>query len=192
MISSAVLLLLVTSCASVAPTESLRARAGSVDIGDGVSLTFPVRPSYPAMARFSQLITTEHDGRSVRVQSDLELGPERVTAVFSLLGGPPVLTIYWTAGVMDVTSDNSVPVGLDGRRILADIVLANWPASIVQKHLSRGARLVMKPGRRIVSSGARTIIEIDISDTGDRKIFRLHNHAQGYALIVMSKLGTPR
>lgn len=191
-ISSVLLMLFIVGCVSVAPPDSLPVRSEPVDIGGGVVLTFPIRPSYPVEARFSQLITTTHNGQAVLVQGDLDLGPDRVMAVFSSPGGPPILTIRWTATGMDVIRDSSIPAALDGRRILADIVLANWPILTVQAHLSGEARLVSEPGRRVVMLDGRTILEIGISDTGSRTKIALHNHAQGYVLNIVSKPVAPK
>ncbi len=185
-ISSVLLMFFIVGCVSVGPTVSPPVRSEPVDIGGGVVLTFPIRPSYPVEARLSQLITTTHNGQEILVQGDLYLGPDRVMAVFSYPGGPPVLTIRWMRAGMDVIRDSSVPAALDGRRILADIFLANWPILTVQAHLSGEATLVSETGRRIVMLGGRTILEIAISDTSSRTKIALHNHAQGYVLTIVS------
>ncbi|WP_417514721.1 DUF3261 domain-containing protein [Minwuia sp.] len=157
-----------------------------VDIGGGVGLRFPAQPYYPEVTRISQLITTVHDRQQLRFQGDLQLGREAVTAVFSLPGGPPLLTINWTAGGIDVHKTTAVPVGLDGRRVLADIVLSFWPASIIETHLI-GGRVADEIGRRTIKCDGDPVIVIDHKGDAARTETRLLNLAQGYYLTIVSK-----
>jgi len=182
------MVLATAGCVAAVGPDSTSGEHARIDIGGGVGLTLPARPSYPSEAHFSQLITTSRDGQVNRVQAELDMSADSVTAVFSLPGGPPALSIHWTEAGMEIKRETAIPVALDARRILADVFLTYWPVAIIQEHLSDAAQIAQVGRRRLVRSTARTIVDISFEGTEDRKKIVLHNLAQGYRLAIVSRL----
>lgn len=162
-----------------------------IEIGAGARLTLPAKPDYPETLHLSQLITATYDGAPLRVQSELNLGSDLVSAALSPLGGPPVMTIQWTSAGIEVDKGAALPDAVDGRRILADIVLAYWPVDFVQFHLSDGATFSANDGQRVVAANGQAIIEINATQVGDREAVSIANFAQNYELSIVSKRPKP-
>lgn len=151
----------------------------------------PAPPGFPDTIHLSQLITATYDGTPLRVQSELDLGPDAVVAALSPLGGPPVMTIRWTGAGIEIDKSEALPPALDGRRILADIMLAYWPPAVVSAQLSAGTAFSATETQRRVTHNGATMIEIQTVQSDHRETVTIINSAQNYELTIISKRPKP-
>lgn len=172
----------LSACVSL-PTEAPR----TIALGHGVGLTLPPLPGYPEQTRLSQLISTTVNGSTQHIQSALTLGPDLVTVVFSVPGGPPALSVQWSAQGIVERKESIVPPGLNGQRILADIFLSHWPTTKIQSQLSGGRLADFGAERRVTSADGRGVMTIQTIQSGERARLTLNNAAQGYSLVIISK-----
>lgn len=181
----------LSACMLSPQNGTTRPPSDPIEVGGGVSLTLPALPQFDEALHLSQLITATYGDAPLRIQSELDLGPDQVVAVMSPLGGPPMMTIRWSSAGIGVEKDAALPGALDGRRVLADIVMAYWPVAFVNTHLDDVAVFREDGTRRQLLLGEEVISEITTTQTGDRETVTITNFAQNYDLTIVSKRPKP-
>ena len=159
----------------------------SIALGGGVHLTLPVVPGYPKADQFTQLLSTKLGGETRRVQAELSLSPNHVTAFFSPPGAPPVLQIDWSASGITTRELSPLDVEMDGQRVLADIYLTHWPLAALLENLDGGTATERENTRKIANVRGEPVVTIRTEGAGDRTRITLRNDTQGYALTILSR-----
>ncbi len=177
------LVVLVSGCAT---RETVR--SPDVAIGRGASLALPMPPGYPREITVLQTVQGAYGAQRRTFQSVVSLGADEARVIMTMLGGPRIMTIHWSAQGVTAERTALAPAELKGENVLADIVITLWDLEAVGAALSGDATITEADGVRTIRSAGREVITvryIDGPNESDRIV--LTNHDFGYELVISSQ-----
>jgi hypothetical protein len=180
------LALAVGACSRPEPAEDGRLRA---HIAEDVALTLPSPPGFPETRALSQIVRARYGERAAAFEAILDLSPDQVTVVITVLGGPRVATLTWNEEGVREERTLLAPAGVPVENILADLFLVVWPAQAIAESLPEGVELVTDESglhRRIQRNGD-TLVEVT-PDPADPSRVVVINHAFEYEVSITSQV----
>jgi hypothetical protein len=182
MVRRLALALAIAAAGCVSRPVDLRAR-----IADDVTLTLPTPPAYPDTRTIVQIGHAQYGERQAAFEAILSLAPERTEIVITMLGGPRLTTVTWTASGVHEQRTPLAPANVPVENILADIFVAEWPAAAVAAALPSGVELnVTADGAREIRRGDALIVSVT-HDAADPSRMMVRNLVLGYEVSIVDQ-----
>lgn len=175
----------VSACSRADPAEDGRLRA---HIAEDVALTLPSPPGYPETRALSQIVRARYGERAAAFEAILDLSPDQVTVIITVLGGPRIATLTWNEDGVEEERTLLAPAGVPVENIVADIFLVVWPAQAIAESLPEGVELVTDESgshRRIQRNG-ETLVEVT-PDPADPSRVVVRNTAFEYEVAITTQ-----
>lgn len=147
----------------------------------------PTQPWSGDSLAATHLVNVTRDDEQIQFQARLSLREDRVLVVLLDSLGRRGATIRWSADGVTMERADWLPVNLEAKTLLQDLVLVYWPAQIVRDALPEDQYLLEMDRARNITSADGPIYRIN-RPTGDVWVgtSRLENLILGYQMTIQS------
>ncbi len=129
-----------------------------LDQRNGVYLTLPTKPwQENAVINVTQQVTAKWKAPNVQSGQDratfiarisIHPGHVKIAVIDDL--GRRALDIDWTENMLDISATDWVSGMVDGRRLLADMIMTYWPVGVVRNALGTGLSISQTGRERVI------------------------------------------
>ena len=184
-VKTLIIVLLISGCA-VKPNSVQTA------IAPDLIFTLPPLDQDAQEIEAAQMVFGNAGPEPVQFQTQIKAGGGEVVVIMLDPLGRRGLMIQWNEAGINTDVAQWVPAEVRPLNILADIVIAHWPASAVRSGLDgTSAQFEQIGGARIISSAGREIMRVDYDLDYDPPwggALMVRNFALGYTLKITSTL----
>lgn len=184
-VKTLVIILLISGCA-------VKPHAVQTTIAPGLLFTLPPLEQDAHSFEAAQVVFGNAGPEPIQFQTQIKAGGGEIVVVVLDSLGRRGLMIQWDEAGVSTDVAPWVPAEVRPLNILADIVIAHWPAPAVRAGLKgTGARVEQIGGTRIISFAGREIVRVDYDPGFDPPwggSLVIKNLAMGYTLKIASTL----
>jgi hypothetical protein len=173
-----------------------------LDQENGMSLTLPANPwqestvidvTQQVKAKWNDPQAQSGQGHATFIaRIAIDPGHVKIAVIDDL--GRRALDIDWTENALDITTADWVSGMVDGRRLLADMVMTYWPLGVVQVALAPGLSIAEARGERVIRKQGNDMVFMRITRPEQdpwQGIAIVHNTSLDYELGINSKRMMP-
>ncbi len=149
---------MIAGCVKDPPLPSAR-------IAPGVSFSLPPLTGDMASIEAAQAVLGEAGGSPVQFQSQIKAADGKVVVVMVDPLGRRALEIEWSADGIAIDAAPWLPEQVRPLNVLADIVIAHWPAEAVRAGLAEtGARLRVAGNAREIAMADDLLMQVEYGE----------------------------
>lgn len=156
-------------------------------------LTLPPPSALGQSVDLAQSVVVHYRSRTFTFDTQIQIRPDKIDLVALDGFGQRTLTVTWKADKIEYRPSSWFPQDLRAANILADFVIAYWPAAALAPQVrAAGATLEETATGRRISRGHRDLVDVEYgSGEGWNRSAKLHNLAFGYEIDIQSTVNAP-